>query len=122
MKKLLLILMLGVLSLISLANEVNYSKYVPTQNIVGMYSDSVKFSMNYENKTIYLNFDKYNKKIYKFNDIDRLRTNNTVKFETLAFNDEEIIGVTLLFYSDGKMYVVIKNFKSGGIVKYNLNS
>jgi hypothetical protein len=122
MKKLFLTLVLVMLGLNIYANEVNNSKYIQELKWEKMYSDSIKFHIDYETKIIYLNFDKYNNKFYKFNELYRFRTNNAAKLETLAFNNDELIGVSMLFYSDGKIYVIIKNFKTGGLVKYNLNS
>lgn len=122
MKKVFLIISIFMLSLNIYAGSVKSLNLIPEINWSENISDSLKMYIDYESNLIYLNIETYNHKVYQFNSFKKSSVNDVVKFETLAFNNGEVIAVNMLFYKNGECYIIIKNFKSGGIVKYKLNS
>jgi hypothetical protein len=119
MKKTFLILTLVLISLFGYGNNIKIQNFYSHEKI-----DSIKTTLSRDGIFLKLNIPSFEDKLYLYDTFVKYKYYNCTKYETIIFDFEsnEQIGLNILFFTDGTKFITLKNLRTGGMAKYNINS
>lgn len=116
MKKTILLLLLICSTFYVKSNDIKVRDYFHSYETI----DSVKHIIKRDNMFLNLNIDGYRDKNYLYDSIIKTKYDIGTKYETILFdfNQDEEVSLMVVFYNDGKRFIVLKNLKNREMKKY----
>jgi hypothetical protein len=116
MKKTFLIMMMALVGVVAYANQ---SKFEPKTYKVE-FSDDVKFNIDYDNNIILLNFNNYNKELFKYDIILNGGFSDCQFRQLTGYNNNKKVRIYILIGNDGKIIINVKDLSTSETTSYEL--